>query len=417
LYKMSPYTRFLRNEKEEMLSNNYNPIQKNLELYAYKDKKGNNLNKNKAKIDRNKKGDDKKEDDWDENKVLDEDGNVIDPVKMTLFGEDDVIPTGDWETTTKQVETETEDYRVKREMDLRQTRDLELILTERATRFYDPKTTGMVKEKCILLAVDTKLQEKRTHVESAPVFSLKESLSELSELVGTAGLQVMGCCIQKLYTPNSKTYIGSGKILDILAIIEKTDARTIVVDDDLTSRQQKFLEEAFEENGYDDVKILDRTAVILEIFAQHAQSKEGQCQVELAMLEYRLTRGPKASGGDGDSGCGFRGPGETKMETDKRAIREKIVILKSEISLLGMQREQHRKSRLRLGLPVIALVGYTNAGIYTYIYIYVYIYIYIYINIDIYMYIYICIYTYLYLYIFIYVYIYICIHIYMYTYI
>jgi arginine/lysine/ornithine decarboxylase len=97
---MSPYTRFLRNEKEEMLSNNYNPIQKNLELYAYKDKKGNNLNKNKAKIDRNKKGDDKKEDDWDENKVLDEDVNVIDPVEMTLFGEDDVIPTGDWETTT-----------------------------------------------------------------------------------------------------------------------------------------------------------------------------------------------------------------------------------------------------------------------------------------------------------------------------
>jgi hypothetical protein len=229
-YKLSPYTSIFRSERERKLSSNHLSIQKRLELYAYKDKKGNNLNKNKAKIDRNKKGDDKKEEDWDENEVLDEDGNVIDN-KMIMFGEDDVIPTGDWETTTKQVENETEDYRVKREMDLRQTRDLELILTERATRFYDPKTTGMVKEKCILLAVDTKLQEKRTHVESAPVFSLKESLSELSELVGTAGLQVMGCCIQKLYTPNSKTYIGSGKILDILAIIEKTDARTIVVDD------------------------------------------------------------------------------------------------------------------------------------------------------------------------------------------
>ena len=148
-----------------------------------------------------------------------------------------------------------------------------------------------------------------------------------------------------------------------MELVNRTSAKTIVIDDDLTSKQQRNLEDAFASYGGADVKILDRTAIILEIFAQHASSREGQLQVELAMLEYRLTRGPKASGSaDTDSGCGFRGPGETKVETDKRLIRDKIVLLKREIDLLGIQREQHRKSRQRLGLPVIALVGYTNAG-------------------------------------------------------
>ena len=146
-------------------------------------------------------------------------------------------------------------------------------------------------------------------------------------------------------------------------MVNRTSARTIVIDDDLTTKQQRNLEDAFASYGGADVKILDRTAIILEIFAQHASSREGQLQVELAMLEYRLTRGPKASGSaDTDSGCGFRGPGESKIETDKRLIRDRIVLLKREIDLLGIQREQHRKSRQRLGLPVIALVGYTNAG-------------------------------------------------------
>ena len=160
-----------------------------------------------------------------------------------------------------------------------------------------------------------------------------------------------------------QTYVGSGKIVEIMEMVNRTSARTIVIDDDLTTKQQRNLEDAFASYGGADVKILDRTAIILEIFAQHASSREGQLQVELAMLEYRLTRGPKASGSaDTDSGCGFRGPGESKIETDKRLIRDKIVLLKREIDLLGIQREQHRKSRQRLGLPVIALVGYTNAG-------------------------------------------------------
>lgn len=142
-----------------------------------------------------------------------------------------------------------------------------------------------------------------------------------------------------------------------------TGARTIVIDDDLTSKQQISLEQAFDEAGGRDVKILDRTALILEIFAQHATSKEGQVQVELAQLTYRLNRGPRSSADEGkNSGAGFRGPGETKVETDKRLIRDKIVLLKRELGSLDTRREQHRKSRARLGLPVVALVGYTNAG-------------------------------------------------------
>lgn len=204
-----------------------------------------------------------------------------------------------------------------------------------------------------------KFVPKKDHL----IFSLKESLSELCELVGTANLQVVGSCIQRLNVPNTKTYIGPGKVVDIMTILNATNTRTIVVDDDLSTKQQRNLETLLQANGGGDVKLLDRTAIILEIFAQHARSREGQLQVELAMLEYRLTRGPRASGtSDRDKGCGFRGPGETKIETDKRIIKDKIVLLKKEIDSLGVQREQHRKSRSRLGLPVVALVGYTNAG-------------------------------------------------------
>lgn len=105
----------------------------------------------------------------------------------------------------------------------------------------------------------------------------------------------MGICVQKLYVPNPNTYIGPGKCADVMRAVNMTGAKTVVVDDDLTAKQQRNLEDNFAAYGGSDVKILDRTAIILEIFAQHAQSREGQLQVELAMLEYRLTRGPRYS--------------------------------------------------------------------------------------------------------------------------
>ena len=251
-----------------------------------------------------------------------------------------------------------------REGDLGQKRDLDSILSERAQRYNDPKLTGCVREPCLLIAVDVKLADRKHKFETE--FTLKESLSELSELVGTAGLDVKGVAVQKMSQPSCHTYIGPGKIAEVMNEVNRTGARTLVIDDDLTPKQQRGLEKEFRAyEGGNEVKILDRTAVILEIFAQHASTNEGQLQVELAQLQYRLTRGPNQGGEaspERDSGAGFRGPGESKLETDKRVIRNKIVQLKKEISALGSQRANHRKGRERLGLPIVTLVGYTNSG-------------------------------------------------------
>lgn len=247
--------------------------------------------------------------------------------------------------------------------DFIQRRDINQILTERAARFYDPKYVGIQREKCILVSVEIKLESRQQANRKNVEFSHMESLSELSELVGTAGLQVMGSVVQKLSTQNTKTYVGPGKVPDIMRLVNETGANTLVIDDDLNPKQQRNLEDLFVANGGAEVKILDRTAIILEIFAQHAKSREGQLQVELAMLEYRLTRGPSSTGDVGrDSGAGFRGPGESKLETDKRLIKDKILLVKDSLVALKQQREHHRESRKRLGLPVVALVGYTNAG-------------------------------------------------------
>jgi GTP-binding protein HflX len=276
-----------------------------------------------------------------------------------------------------------------------QQQDLEEILSERARRFYSPtagktlSADGRPRERCILVTVDRTTTGPGTSStpSSSPIitsiempkFSCEESLEELCELVGTAGLVVAGCLIQRLPQPHSQSYIGSGKIKELADLIkaplpisssnsdllpQDDEITVVVVDDDLTPKQQRNLEDGLQSYGVPaNVKVLDRTAIILEIFAQHAQSKEGQLQVELAMLQYRLNRGPKARGGHYDSGCGFRGPGETKLETDKRIIRDKIVQLKHDIDQLSQHRLQHRVNRLKqLHLPVVALVGYTNAG-------------------------------------------------------
>ena len=244
-------------------------------------------------------------------------------------------------------------------MPLDSLNDLFFTLKTIETNSYDNKL-----ERCILVAVDSKANRNSWDGEYAESFSFKESLKELQELVKTAGLCVRQICVQRLQNPMSQTYIGSGKVNDIMSLVEKYDAKTIVFDDDLTMKQQRNLEDLFSElKGGSDVKILDRTAIILEIFAQNAKSKEGQLQVELAMLEYRLTRGPKSSGNsEKDSGCGFRGPGETKIETDKRVIKDKIILVKKEIEKSQLQRQLSRNNRKSLGLPVVTLCGYTNAG-------------------------------------------------------
>ena len=201
---------------------------------------------------------------------------------------------------------------------------------------------------------------------SDPLFELDDSLSELSLLADTAGLTVVSQFHQTLNRIDPATFIGSGKVDEVKAAAEQIGAQVIVFDDELSPRHQRELEKRFGE----DVKVLDRSALILDIFAQHAQTREGALQVELAQYEYRLprltrqwTHLARQAGGSGSSGgVGLRGPGETQLEVDRREIGRKIAKLKRDIEQVRQHRGRHRLQRHRAGIPVIALVGYTNAG-------------------------------------------------------
>ena len=201
---------------------------------------------------------------------------------------------------------------------------------------------------------------------SRPLFSLEDSLSELKKLAETAGMEVVGETTQMLHKIEPATFIGSGKIEEIKEELEFTDSKAIIFDDELSPRHQRELEKRFGA----DIKVLDRSALILDIFAQHAQTREGTLQVELAQYEYRLprltrqwTHLARQAGGSGSSGgVGLRGPGETQLEVDRREIGRKITKLKADLEQVRQHRGRHRAHRSRVGIPVIALVGYTNAG-------------------------------------------------------
>ena len=202
------------------------------------------------------------------------------------------------------------------------------------------------------------------------ILSLDASLEELALLADTAGLAVVGETRQKLQSPHPKTYIGSGKVKEIRALAEETLADVVLFDEELSPRHQRELEKEVEE----DVRILDRTALILDVFAQHARTREGALQVELAQYEYRLPRltrawthlARQAGGGAGRTGAaggvGLRGPGETQLEVDRRDISRRIDHLKQEIEKVRAHRSRHRARRQSSQLPTVALVGYTNAG-------------------------------------------------------
>jgi GTP-binding protein HflX len=190
-------------------------------------------------------------------------------------------------------------------------------------------------------------------------WDLDDSLSELRRLAETAGIEVVGEVTQRLHDPQPVSYLGRGKIKE-LREEEKSSLRfdTVIADDELTPTQQRFLEEAL------DVQVLDRTAVILHIFAQHARTREGRLQVELAQYRYRLPRltGRGAELSRLGAGINTRGPGETKLESDRRRIRKHIGALEREIEQVRAQRLLQRRQRRSSGLPVVSLVGYTNAG-------------------------------------------------------
>jgi len=190
------------------------------------------------------------------------------------------------------------------------------------------------------------------------VWSAEDSLAELAQLAETAGASVVGKVIQKRNHPDPGLFIGSGKVDEIRLLQQELNANLVIFDDELSPAQQRNLEKAF------GVKIIDRTALILDIFAQRAHSHEGKLQVELAQLRYNLPR----LGGQGlvlsrlGGGIGTRGPGETKLEVDRRRIRTRIHEIETQISLLRKHRNLHREHRQAVKLPNIALVGYTNAG-------------------------------------------------------
>lgn len=195
-------------------------------------------------------------------------------------------------------------------------------------------------------------------VEENPQDDTQACLDELGELAQTAGAVVVGQMIQKREKIHPGTYIGKGKVQELLEYIEICSATSVVCDDELSPAQLKNLEEMLQ------IKVIDRTIMILDIFAKHATTREGNIQVELAQLKYRATRlvGLRSSLSRLGGGIGTRGPGEKKLEMDRRLIRERISILKRELEGIKKARETARKQRSKNPIPVVAIVGYTNAG-------------------------------------------------------
>ena len=193
----------------------------------------------------------------------------------------------------------------------------------------------------------------------------ENSLRELAALAETAGSEVLDGLVQRRLKPDPGTFLGSGKALELKDIVEATGADTVIVDSELAPSQRRALEDIVK------VKVIDRTALILDIFAQHAKSREGKAQVELAQLEYMLPRlrgwgaslsrqaGGRAAAGEG---IGSRGPGETKIEMDRRRLRARMAKLKREIAAMAPARETKRLNRRRNRVPSVAIAGYTNAG-------------------------------------------------------
>ncbi len=223
------------------------------------------------------------------------------------------------------------------------------------------KTTAEERERAFLVGVQRNSERDRWRGEA--------SLEELALLAETAGADVVGSALQRMDSPNPATYIGKGKLDEIVKRRgQSTDGdgeyTMVIFDDELSPSQQQKLEKAL------DVKVLDRTALILDIFAMRARTREGRLQVDLAQTEYLLPRLKgqwshleRLSGASGAPGAiGVRGPGETQIETDRRLARNKITKLKKQIEEVRQQRSLYRRRREREGVPVVALVGYTNAG-------------------------------------------------------
>lgn len=232
----------------------------------------------------------------------------------------------------------------------------------------EPILTELPVERGFLIGVALKNPDPSSDG-SAPLLTIEESLDELTQLAHTAGITVVGREFQRLEHYHPATMIGSGKLEEIKEQMAETAADVVVFDEELSPRHQREVEKTLGEG----IKVLDRTSLILDIFAQHARTREGSLQVELAQYEYRLPRltrqwthlARQAGGGGargGVGGVGLRGPGETQLEVDRREIGRRIGYLKAELEKVRAHRSRHRARRRRAGIPVVSIVGYTNAG-------------------------------------------------------
>ena len=211
--------------------------------------------------------------------------------------------------------------------------------------------------------------------DSESLWSTEDSLEELAALARTAGAEVVGTMIQRLRSPDARYYLGKGRTAELSQLQQELGFDLLIFDDELSPSQQRNLEKEIK------ARVIDRTALILDIFAQHAHTREGKLQVELAQLEYRLPRltgrgtalsrvggGSRGAGGGGTGGgakagaIGVRGPGETKLEIDRRRIRKRISDLRHELEGVRRQRSHQRRERSEQAMPVVSIVGYTNAG-------------------------------------------------------
>ena len=205
-------------------------------------------------------------------------------------------------------------------------------------------------EKAFLVGVEVKGRAQR--------WSAEDSIEELAQLAQTAGAKVEGAMIQRVEKPNHTSYIGKGKVEELAELREKVGYDLVIFDDELSPLQQRNLEEAL------NVKIIDRTALILDIFAKRAQTREGRLQVELAQLHYLLPRlvGEWSHLERLGGGIGTRGPGETQLETDRRIVKNKILHVQDEIESVRKHRALYRRQRTTQAIPVVSIVGYTNSG-------------------------------------------------------
>ncbi len=209
-------------------------------------------------------------------------------------------------------------------------------------------STAPVVDRAYLVAADT----------FGSLLPAEESLGELAELARTAGADVVGRATQRLEHPVAATYIGKGKVREVAEAARDATANVVIFDDELSPSQQRNLETAL------GTKVIDRTALILDIFATRAQTREGRLQVALAQMQYLLPRlaGQWSHLERMEGAIGTRGPGETQIETDRRLIRSRISKIKRDLEGVRQQRALYRRQRRRAGIPVVALIGYTNAG-------------------------------------------------------